>query len=416
MSKKDMDNKTELTFSQTVEAPPKAVYHALTNGAALREWLSTNSQASTREGGRLYLYWQQGYYAMGEFKKLVPDEKVVYSWQGRNEPGTSTVTFTLTPEGDGTKVDLVHSDLPASEDAAEMRKSLKEGWDSGLTNLKSVLETGLDKRIYDQAFLGILIGGVMTAEQAKEEGIDAEGGIRITGTMAETGAAEAGLEANDIIVDLGGNVTKDFPTLQAAIRPHRPGDSVKTTYYRNGEREQTVLKLSTRPLPNVPDTPAELADALREAYAQLDDELDEAVAGANEAEADYRPDEGSWNAKELLAHLITTERGVQMGAATQITNGILDGFPNNPSAWVRSVTAAYPTLAELVDLWKRTEAETVALLANLPAETVARKATYQSIGNGFLNGLPGHTRGHIAEIKALLESAREALAETAVPS
>ena len=172
------------------------------------------------------------------------------------------------------------------------------------------------------------------------------------------------------------------------------------------------MTLMTRPVPNIPATPAGLAEAVKEAYAQLDEELDEALANATEAEADHRPDENSWNVKELLAHLITTERGTQMGVATQVTDGVLDGFPNNPDAWVKSVTAVYPTLAELVELWKRTEAESVALLANLPESVVARKATYHNIGNNFLTGLVTHTRSHISEIQTLLAAAREQL-ETA---
>ncbi|MCP4420988.1 MAG: PDZ domain-containing protein [Chloroflexi bacterium] len=402
-----MDNVTELTFSQKIEASATAVYYALTNGAALREWLCTNSQVASQQGGRIYLWWQQGYYATGEFQKLVADEQVVYSWQGRNEAAVSTVTFTLTPIENGTQITLIHSEIPADDAAAEMRQELSNGWESGLANLKSVLETGLDKRIYDQAFLGILISGQVNAEQAAEMGIDAQGGIRINGTMPETGAAEAGLQAEDIIVDMGGSVTKDFPTLQNAIRPYRPGDAVKVTYYRDGERLQTVMNMSMRPIPNIPETPAALAAALQEIYTDLDQQLDNVLSSATEVDANYRPDEDSWNVKELLAHLITVERGVQMGAATQITNGVLDGFPNNPAAWVKAVTAAYPTLAEIVALWKRTEAESVALLANLPEETVARKATYQTIANGFLNGLPGHTRNHITEIEALLATAKE---------
>lgn len=404
-----MSETTELTFVQEVQAAPAAVYYALTNGAAMREWLCNNSQVSTRDGGRLYLYWQQGYYAAGEFQKLEPDEEVVYTWQGKNEPAVSTVTFTLEPKAENTTVKLVHSDLPAGDDAAEMRQSLAEGWEAGLANLKAVLETGLDRRVYDQAFLGILISGVVSAEQAKELRIDAEGGIRISGTMAETGAAAAGLQANDVIVDMGGSGTKDFPALRAAIRPYRPGDSVKVTYYRDGERQQVLMDLMTRPVPDIPETPAALAEAVEEVYAQLDKELDDVLANVTESEADYRPDENSWNVKEILAHLITSERGSQMGVATQVTDGVLDGFPGNSTAQVRSVTAVYPTLAEMVDLWKRTEAESVALLVNLPETIAARKATYHNIGNLFLNGLPGHTRAHFGEIQTLLTAAREKL-------
>ncbi|MFZ1400746.1 MAG: SRPBCC domain-containing protein [Candidatus Promineifilaceae bacterium] len=402
-----MSQTTTLIFEQALAAAPTAVYHAITNGAALRAWLCTTSQVATRVGGRIYLWWQQGYWATGEFVALVPGQKVVFTWQGRLETAVSQVTITLKPTENGTHLSLVHADLPAGADAAEMRDGLKEGWDAGLANLKSILETGLDKRLYDQSFLGILISGLVTAEQAADLGIDAAGGVRISGTMAETGAAKAGLQAEDIIVDMGGSATTDFPTLQAALRPYRPGDGLKVTYYRAGERQQTLMTLGTRPVPDIPAAPAALAEALAAIYADLDAELDAAIVGATEAEADYRSTEESWNAKELLAHLITTERGVQMQAATLLTDGVLDGFPNNPAAWVRSVTAVYPTLAEMVALWQRTEAESVALLANLPEEIVARKGSYHNIATSFLNGLPPHTRGHIAEIEALLQAARE---------
>lgn len=402
-----MGDLTAMTFYQEVKATPTAVYYALTNGAAMREWLSNNSQVSTRVGGRIYLYWQQGYTASGEFLELVPDEKVVYSWQGKGDTAVSTVTITLTPTDSGTQVALIHSNLPAGEDAAEMRQSLKEGWEAGLANLKSVLETGLDKRLYDQAFLGILIAQQLNAEQMAERGLEAAGGISISGTMANTGAAAAGLQANDVIVDMGGSATKDFSALREALRPYRPGDSVKVSYYRDGERQQTLMTLATRPVPDIPPTPAGLAEALRQAYAQLDKELDEVLAGATEAEAEFRPGEGSWNAKELLGHLITTERGYQMLVAAQITDGVLDGFPNNPTPWMQAVTAVYTTLPEIVSLWKRSEAETVALLSRLPDSFVARKASYLNLGIGFLQGLVGHTRSHIGEINGLLVAARQ---------
>ncbi len=402
-----MGDLTAMTFYQEVKATPTAVYYALTNGAAMREWLSNNSQVSTRVGGRIYLYWQQGYTASGEFLELVPDEKVVYSWQGKGDTAVSTVTITLTPTDSGTRVALIHSNLPTGEDATEMRQSLKEGWEAGLANLKSVLETGLDKRLYDQAFLGILIAQQLNAEQMAERGLEAAGGISISGTMANTGAAAAGLQANDVIVDMGGSATKDFSALREALRPYRPGDSVKVSYYRDGERQQTLMTLATRPVPDIPPTPAGLAEALRQAYAQLDKELDEVLAGATEAEAEFRPGEGSWNAKELLGHLITTERGYQILVAAQITDGVLDGFPNNPTPWMQAVTAVYTTLPEIVSLWKRSEAETVALLSRLPDSFVARKASYLNLGIGFLQGLVGHTRSHIGEINGLLVAARQ---------
>jgi uncharacterized protein YndB with AHSA1/START domain len=58
----------------------------------------------------------------GEFVEVVPNEKVVFTfgWEETNHPippGSTTVEITLHPEGDKTRVRLVHRGLPA--DAVE---------------------------------------------------------------------------------------------------------------------------------------------------------------------------------------------------------------------------------------------------------------------------------------------------------
>jgi uncharacterized protein YndB with AHSA1/START domain len=403
-----MGENGKLTFTETVEASPAAVYYALTNGAALREWLCTNSQVDTREGGRIYLWWQQGYYASGEFTALEPEKSVAFSWQGRGEARPTDVSISLEANGKSTKVHLVHAGLGDSEKWTQTRQELKQGWQSGLANLKSVLETGLDKRIYDQPFMGIFIGGQVSAEEAKELDIPAEGGIRVSGTMEGTGAAAAGLQNGDILTEMGGSATKDFASLRAAVSPHRIGDKLKITIYRDGEKQNTLMELGRRPLPNVPAAPAAFAEQLKETYDRLDAELDEVLKGVTEDEASYRSADDAWNVKEILAHLITSERMLQAGVATRITDGVLDGFPNNPSAWMKSVTAVYQTLPQVVALWKQTEAETVALVANLPPEFVSRKATYANAGTTLLTGFPGHSQSHFTQIRDLVAAAREA--------
>lgn len=404
---------TTLTFEQTVAVPATAVYFAFTNAGMVRQWLCNNSQISPREGGRIYLYWQQGYYASGEFTKLVPNETIAFTWQGRNEPFVTQVNVSLSEADDTTAVTLTHSDVPTGDDWAELRQELSKGWETGLENLRSVLEKGVDKRVYDRPFMGILIGGVVSAEDAQTLGLPIAGGIRLGGTLADTGAALAGLQTGDIIVNVGGNETKDFPTLQTAMQPLKIEDKVKVTYYRDGEKASTNMTIMPRPVPEIPATAVAFAATLEEIYAQINDALDASVADASDAEADYRPSDDAWNAKEILAHVITTERGVQMGLATRVTQGVLDGFPNNPNAWVRSVTAVHPTLASMVQAWKETAAETVALVAALPDEFMAQKVHILNEVNNLITGLPGHTHGHIVEIKALLAAAREQLRQPA---
>ena len=54
---------------------------------------------------------------MGEFIEVVPDERVVFTfgWDEPDHPipaGSTTVSISLIPEGDKTRVRLVHSGLP----------------------------------------------------------------------------------------------------------------------------------------------------------------------------------------------------------------------------------------------------------------------------------------------------------------
>ena len=398
--------KTSLSFHEEIDVKPADVYLALTNTGMVRQWLCDHAQIDARSGGRLYLHWRQGYFAGGEFTELEPEKKVTFTWQGRGETAVSNVHITLHAENGHTHLELNHKDVGADDSWAQTRAELKKGWESSLANLKSVLETGLDRRIYDRPFLGILISGAVSAEEAETLNLPIAGGIRISGTMDGTGAAAAGLQNGDILVNLGGSETATFPALREAITPFKAGEKVKITYYRDGEKASSQMLLSQRPVPNVPDTPGAFAEELRSVYDELDQELDALLAGVTEAEASHHPAEGEWNVKEVLAHLIGTERGTQLGLATQLTNGVLDGFPNNPPAWVRSITAVYPTLPDIVAVWKRTESETVALVAELPVAFVKQKIHYLNLGNTLMIGLPGHTRTHFTQMREAITSAR----------
>ena len=68
------------------------------------------------------------------------------------------------------------------------------------------------------------------------------------------------------------------------------------------------MTLSRRPAPDVPGTPSSLAEATRAIYDELDAELDAIFAGVSELEAARPPAPGHWSAKELIAHLVATER------------------------------------------------------------------------------------------------------------
>lgn len=398
---------TQLTFDKSIKASAGAVYTAFTNAGMLRQWLCSSSQVSARENGRIYLYWQEGYYAAGHFTKLVENEAVSFTWQGKGEPFISHVRISLAEQDGQTAVSLTHSDIPSSEKWAKTREEFEAGWKSGLRNLKSVLETGLDRRVYDQPFLGTLIGTVLSEEQAAEQGLPIPGGIVIGGTLPGTGAEALGFENGDVLVNIGGSETATISALRDALRPFKAGEKVKVTYFRDGEKQSDMLVLSERPAPQVPSTPSEAADALRASFEQTANALDDLFDGVDEAAFNYRPGEEEWNVKDVLAHLLYTERYNQTLLVAQINNSVLDGFSSNPSAWIAAMSDVYESGEAMLTAWKNSVRETIAIVDNLPESYFNTKSYYLNTLNSLINFLPGHTQTHVEQIRTLLEEARE---------
>ncbi len=396
-----------LTFTQTIDAPPKAVYYAFTNRAAVLGWLCDHAELNGSEKGRIYLHWNEGGYCVtGEFTALEPDKSATFSWRGRDKAAETSVHVALAAEDGGTQLTLTHSGLGAGEEWTETRAELKKGWDKGLANLKAVLETGLDKRIHDRPMLGIFINGLVDEEQAAQLGLPVKTGVRIDGTVPGTKAADAGLQANDVIFSMQGVELVDFDALNKILDASKPGDSLDTVFYRDGAEHTTSVELSRRPVPDVPDSPVEFAGRVREMYAQLDAELDALVEGVTDQQAATPPAEGEWSVMQVLAHLILGERLTQTAVATQINDRALNAFPGNVPAPMEALMAVYPTLADMAALLKRAETETVALIERLPKEFVARKANYLQLGEGLFWGIPNHARGHYAQMREAIATVR----------
>lgn len=393
-----------LSFTETVQATPAAVYRAFTNANMLTQWLCNDARLAVQEGGRLYLYWPQGYYTVGEFTAVEADKSLAFSWLGKGEQDSSTVQITLTKVDDGTTVALEHTDVAESH-AADIEKN----WQDGLANLKSVLEKGLDKRVYDRPFMGILINSIINAEQLAKQGIPAKGAVQISGTLPRTGAAEAGLQRGDLITIINGAEITSFPAIGQALGSGKIGDRLPIEYYRDGEKHAAEMELRSRPAPDRPETAAAFAETLQGIYAELDAELDDIFAGVSEEEAATPPAEGEWSAQEVIAHLIVTERAAQIGVGAQLGDTVLVGYPNNDPPLLRAILTAYPTTEALLEAWKRAEAETVILVKNLPESYTERLVDYLALSLNLLQGLPAHTRGHFIQIQEAIATVREKL-------
>jgi len=403
-----MPSKTQtLKFKRTVNAPPAEVYRMFTNSTALREWLCDAAQTDPHKGGRVHLWWNSGYYTTGEFTVLSPDKKVAFTWSGRGEPDATQVQVSLTGKNGGTALTLTHAGFGSGKTWSKSVQEFTRGWEKNLENLQSVLETGQDLRFTLRPMLGVNIGE-FNAEIAAKLGVPVSEGIRLDGVGEGMGAHAAGLQKNDVLVGFGGKKVTGWPSLVSVLQTRRASDKVPVVFYRGKEKKTVTMELSRRPLPEVPSTADALAEAVRKMYAGLDAELAQCFEGVSEEDASRRPAPGEWSAKETVAHLIIGERDTHAWIADLIGSQERWSDDGSGNILVRhgATAAVYSTIPALLEELQRNEAETVAMLAALPAEFVARKGSYWRLGYSLLS-LADHTREHFAQIRAAIVAARK---------
>jgi uncharacterized protein YndB with AHSA1/START domain len=135
-----------LKFERTINAPASEVFTAFTNATALRGWFCDAAEIEPHTGGRVYFAWHQGYRAAGEVKKVVADKKLAFSWAGQGEPVTTQVGISLVVKKNGCRVKVTHAGVRVGKKWAATAAAISMGWERGLENLQSVLETGRDQR------------------------------------------------------------------------------------------------------------------------------------------------------------------------------------------------------------------------------------------------------------------------------
>jgi uncharacterized protein YndB with AHSA1/START domain len=117
----------ELVMSERIRATPDQVFRYLVEPDKLVRWMGVEAQIDPRPGGAFWLDVTGENIAAGNYVEVDPPHRVVFTWgwEGSEEvpPGSSTVAFTLTAEGDETIVELVHSGLPGGQSDEHVR-----GW------------------------------------------------------------------------------------------------------------------------------------------------------------------------------------------------------------------------------------------------------------------------------------------------
>src|SRR5256885_9926698 len=100
-----------LVFERTVKVAPPEAFRAFVNPPALRDWLCDAAQVDARNGGRIYLWWANGYYTSGVFTDFTRNETLSFTWRGPGDPEETVVSVTFAPDGEGTAVTVAYEGI-----------------------------------------------------------------------------------------------------------------------------------------------------------------------------------------------------------------------------------------------------------------------------------------------------------------
>jgi putative serine protease PepD len=102
--------------------------------------------------------------------------------------------------------------------------------------VKSVADTIISGGKVEHAYLGVTVGDAASGQGAALEQV-----------KPGTPAADAGLQAGDVVTAIDGQTVTNADDLTARISAHQPGDKVTLTVTRNGGTKTIDVTLGTRP-------------------------------------------------------------------------------------------------------------------------------------------------------------------------
>ncbi len=395
-----------LVFEHEINASAADIFKAFTNSAHLKHWLCQIASVDGSIDGRVYIAWENSYYTAGHFVEFIPDEKVVFTWNGKGEPNPTEVTIQIIPSGDKQLMRLTHSGMSESPEWERNWKEIEKGWLIALPNLVSMLETGIDLRISQRPLLGIY--PELYIRKNDDDPFPLKFGIRVVDIVEGLLAGIGGLQVGDILIKLENKPITNYNTLVDSIMGYKAGDEVEVTFYRDAQKLIRKIRLSAMALPEIYDSPQKLADSLSTNQSKICDEMMAMLRGITDSEASFRPAIDEWSIKEIIAHLIHSERDQQLWIHNMV-QGIepqYDDEPHNLMARVQATVALYPSLPQLLELLRASLKETSGLIANLPQDVTSNKSVFWNLSFVCMEyGL--HFRSHSDQIENNLKLVRE---------
>jgi len=146
---------------------------------------------------------------------------------------------------------------------------------------------------------------------------------------------------------------------------------------------------------------ADLSDALRRERVHLALDLSAILAGVTDADAVRRPSDEVWSISETLAHLIFTERYLQLGVYGIIGGDDYFAWNDNNPAQLTPILTACPTLDALIAELKRAWDGSVGQIAALPPAIAADRLMFTQITLKW-DWAGEHAREHFDQIRAAI--------------
>jgi uncharacterized protein YndB with AHSA1/START domain len=117
--------------------PQREVFEFFTDAERLVRWIGLSASLSPVPGGGFRFEIQPGQFCEGAYVSVRPPTFVSFTWgwtdpAWRLPPGSSLVSVTLTAVPGGTRVRLVHDELPG-----DLRAIHDEGWTTFLARLSA---------------------------------------------------------------------------------------------------------------------------------------------------------------------------------------------------------------------------------------------------------------------------------------
>lgn len=401
-----MENKPiSITIEKKINASVEQIFTSFTNATRLRHWLCHSATLVAEKDGRIYLAWDNGYYAAGYYIELIPNQKIAFTWRGKNEPDQTLVNVTITADDDKNLIRLEHTGLRETVEWENNYDEIKNGWIMSLDNLGSVLETGIDLRISKRPLLGIFPAPYEDKDGSK---IPVKSAIKINDVVEGLSADICGLQTGDILVKIAEYPITDWSSLTNAISQFKADDQVRIEYYRAGKLASCEVKLSPQILPKCPESPKALADELKVNQTKVLEQMMLHLRNITDEEASFKPEVNEWSIKEILAHLVHTEQELQnwVNQLIHSQQPLIDDEIGNHNAWVQATVSLYPSLHQLIELLRSNLEVTSAFISFLPEEIKQDKLLFWYLAYQIVQ-YPMHMRSHIEQIKKNLQLTRK---------